>query len=809
MMNLISKFILLLCLSPFATGRKSGHYSSKAVNNESSSNRGVTTAAGGKSGKSGERIVNIEYASKSSKSNDDASTISNQLYASNVHGGGKSGKASVMLDQSVEDMSMSMADVGHSEDSEWHTSGKAEKGSADYHSNIKLSDGAKSGKASVDVGVKSIKVDPSTSSEVWGGKAEKALTNVFIKTSSDQADNLLMGGKSSKGTHIETIHSETMTITYENAHDIDRIKAKSSKAGNGYFTGSKANKPSGSSAKGQVQAKNASTGSSKAYKAGGPTSPSKGVIDGSQGSSSKANKSLGGIATSSSKSAKDSYTSFSTSPTLTPGSLDDPTVTAVNEATSDDEQTDSGEQPQDNMVLLTLAPTPTVGMLHFNGNQMSDLFPTSSPKAKKYIPSTDTPTSSTYEPTNYDEEQSAFGLSNGGETFVAMNPFALTLRSNSLSPRVDVETVRVVTMEHLVHSFRNDYSFNGYVVNRIKLMLLDPDGERRLQSFDEYELFFGGIIYFETETSMPSSEDIDSVIKASFTGSRLDYYVILLQEAGIDIGSALFDDDIVQSRIDSTSGQKWKVVSVGLAGAVGGIALLATGIHVLYKRNQIALMDDMNDIERGGFVIKLKDDTDVEEFPGLNTCNSTVANTENDMSTMDDRSVPSNVGQDVPSLSSTSLDAIEQETIDPRISPLEDPPTRYVSVFTVKKDVQGRTFDEIDLRALVIAYLSKMLRKFPNTFLLPHDKESDLPPITSIRNIPDDLGQLEHYVGNARVDGDSGKVMFNLRVESDQPVSKMKRGSKKVPRTSGLLDSGPDKEDNADEESKGFEDIKI
>ena len=793
-MKSISKLILLLCLLPFATGRKLGHHSSKAVKHEPSSNRGSNTAAtGGKSGKSGERIVSIESASKSSKpkddGNSDASTVSKELHASSTHGGGKSGKATVTHDevQDIMSVSMSTMDIENgSEDSVWYTNGKAEKGSVEYSHSKSRSDGSKSGKAVVSVGGKSVKIDPGMSdAQVLGGKAEKLLTNFFIKTSSDRTDNSLMGGKSGKGTHIKTIHSETVTVTYENAHDIDRIKAKSSKAGNGYsIAASKANKPSGSSAKGQDEASNASTGSSKAYKVGGPTSSS-------------------GIITGSSKSAKDSYTSSSAFPTITPGSSASPTVATTTESTSDNQQSYSGEQPEDNVVLLTLAPTPTVGM------RLSDLIPTSSPKAKKHIPSTETPTSSTYEPTSYEEEHSTFELSNGGETFVAINPFALSLHSNSPSPRVNIETIRMVTMEHLVHSFRNDYSFNGYIVNRLKLMLLDPDGERRLQSFDQYELFFGGILYFETEASVPSTEDIDSVVKASFTGSRLDYYVNLLQEAGMDIGSASFDEEIVQSRIDSTPDQKWKVVSVGLAGAVGGIALLATGVHVLYKRKHMSLMDDMNDIERGGFVIKLKDDADVEEFPGMNTCNSTVANTENDMSTMDDRSIPSNVGQDVPSLSSTSLDAIEQETIDPRISPLEDPPTRYVSVFTVKKDVKGKTLDEIDLRALVIAYLSKMLRKFPNTFLLPHDKESESPPITSIRNIPDDLEQLEHYVGNARVDEDSGKVMFNLRVESDQPVSKMKKGGKKAARSSGSLDAGTDKEDNADAESKGFEDVTI
>jgi hypothetical protein len=226
-----------------------------------------------------------------------------------------------------------------------------------------------------------------------------------------------------------------------------------------------------------------------------------------------------------------------------------------------------------------------------------------------------------------------------------------------------------------------------------------------------------------------------------------------------------------------------------------------------------------NDIEEGRFVIKLKDDAEVEEFPGINT----VANTEVDSSTIDDRSVPSAIGDDVPSLNSTkSLDAIEQETYDPRISPLEEPPatTRYVSLFTVKKDVKGKTLDEIDLRALVINYLSKMLKKFPNTFLLPYDKEeSSLPPITSIRGIPDDMEELERYVGNARVDENSGKVMFNLRVESDMPVSQMKskKGAGVAPSSqkqqqcpsSNVADTSEVDNQETDGSAKGFEDITI
>jgi hypothetical protein len=120
-----------------------------------------------------------------------------------------------------------------------------------------------------------------------------------------------------------------------------------------------------------------------------------------------------------------------------------------------------------------------------------------------------------------------------------------------------------------------------------------------------------------------------------------------------------------------------------------------------------------------------------------------------------------------------------------QISPLESPMVasdntsqasspRYISVFTVKKDCGGKTLDQINLRDLIISYLSRMMKKLPNTHLLPYDKKSTLPAIINIRSIPDDIAELQHYVGNAHVDDKTGKVMFNLRVEGDQPVSKMK-----------------------------------
>ena len=235
----------------------------------------------------------------------------------------------------------------------------------------------------------------------------------------------------------------------------------------------------------------------------------------------------------------------------------------------------------------------------------------------------------------------------------------------------------------------------------------------------------------EAGTPTPSMDEIDSIVKASFTSDRLDYYVNLLQEANMDVGSVSF---VIESADSSNlGGGKVKALSMGLASAFGVLGMLATGVH-LYKRRQGSF--DHNGVETDGFVIKLKDEAQVEEFPGTET----VANTEND-STIDDRSVPSAVGDDFPSLSSRSLDAIEQETVDPRISPLEEPEssTRYVSIFTVKKDVQGKSLKEIDLR------------RFPNTFLLPYDQESPLLPITNIRIIPDSLEELSEYIGKCIV----------------------------------------------------------
>jgi hypothetical protein len=640
----------------------------------------------------------------------------------------------------------------------------------------------------------------SISNQVYGvAKAEKPLTNYFIKTSSYEDD---MAAKAGKATEIETVHIETTTVTYENAQDIEIFKPKSGKAEYSgtssegspvvidYIGAGKSDKyySSGSSTS------NTNSGSSKASK---PSSSGTSSL-----SSSKAAKSPTGspvldssgvptFVSDTETSSTDLTTPFSSGSTdlTTPASSGSTDLTTPTSSGSTDlttpgtDLTTPGSSGSTDTAATVVSSGPPIAP-GLKDDTLFTLAPSASASGLKR--SGESPT---YEPTSMPtslEDPASFELRKGGETFIAMNPFALSLTANSAN--LDIEKVRVVTMEHLVHSFRNTLP-KSYILNRLNLMLLDPEGERRLrglQSYDEYELFFGGIVYFEND-STPLIDEITSIVKASFTGSRLEYYVNLLKEADMDVASVSFDEHVVESLNGDSSGQKWRVVSVGLASAVGGLALIATGLHVFHKKSRMS--NGLNSLERSRYVIKLKDEMDVEEFPGLNST-STVANTEHDMSTVDDRSIPS--------LASRSLDAIEQETFDPRISPLEEPPIRYVSVFTVKKDMKGKSLEEIDLRALAIAYLSKMLKKFPNSFLLPYDKESTLPPITSIRNIPDDFEELGHYVGNARVDEHSGKVLFNLRVESDMPVSKMKATKK-----NHGVSSTDEAETSASKENKG------
>jgi hypothetical protein len=106
---------------------------------------------------------------------------------------------------------------------------------------------------------------------------------------------------------------------------------------------------------------------------------------------------------------------------------------------------------------------------------------------------------------------------------------------------------------------------------------------------------------------------------------------------------------------------------------------------------------------------------------------------------------------------------------------------------------------------LAVAYLSRLFKKVPDTNLLPYDKASELPAIKSIRDIPEDMQELLQYVGNPRIDEKTGKVLFNLRCESDVPMSKMKNlSSQKLPKE---MKSSTTSED--DSSASGFEDVKL
>lgn len=222
-----------------------------------------------------------------------------------------------------------------------------------------------------------------------------------------------------------------------------------------------------------------------------------------------------------------------------------------------------------------------------------------------------------------------------------------------------------------------------------------------------------------------------------------------------------------------------------------GIAFIAAGSRFAYKKKHRDILQLTElDLEKGDYAIRLKYTNDeIDNFPGHA---STVADTLTDGG--DNLSVPSLVrGEEqisfmasTPGTNSSRSTGSDSVSVSPMDSPhgisssgasISSKSTRYVSVFTVKKDCGKKPLEEVDLRALAISYLSRMLKKFPNTHLLPYDKNASLPAITNIRNIPDDLEELKQYVGNPRIDEKTGKVLFNLRVESDEPVSKMKHGS--------------------------------
>ena len=292
---------------------------------------------------------------------------------------------------------------------------------------------------------------------------------------------------------------------------------------------------------------------------------------------------------------------------------------------------------------------------------------------------------------------------------------------------------------------------------------------------------------------------MESILKASFDGDRGSYYVELLQEAGMDIDRVKLDLDLgrFETAEESDGGFNWVGLTIGLSVSLIALGLAAMGVHHYYKSGETPfvtvsrwyqerkqrnlLATNELDLEKGDYAIRLQYTNDeIEVFPGSTVGSSSFSD--------EHLSVPNLVkGEEEGAFTpggSKSTPAFGG------VSPLDSPQgskksTRYVSVFTVKKDCGGKKLEEIDLRALAIAYLSRMLKKFPNTHLLPYDKNAPLPAITNIRDIPDDLEELQQYVGNARIDSKTGKVLFNLRVESDEPVSKMKSSGSVGSRGSG------------------------
>jgi hypothetical protein len=386
-------------------------------------------------------------------------------------------------------------------------------------------------------------------------------------------------------------------------------------------------------------------------------------------------------------------------------------------------------------------------------------------------------------------------LSTQGEHVVALEPFRIKLFADQAEPSFDEETVLLVTKEHLTHSFRT----HGYEVGTIKLMLLEHERHlvsegtpavaysavnlRWLEQHPVVDVIIGGAIEFANGAKIPSEEEKATIVEMSFSDERLDYYIELLNEADIDVTTAVYDGTLseeVSSAEATQSGFNWANLAIGMSSAVVGIGLIAAGSRQVYKRRQLSI-DDL-DLEKGfdgDYTIRLQYTNDELE--------ATVCET----ATHDQLSVPSLVQgiedevnyQATPNgtRSYSSQEDGGPKGKDSEVSPLESPQgtnnevsKRYISVFTVKKDCGGKTLDQIDLRALATAYLSRMLKKFPNTYLLPHDKTSSLPAIIHIRDIPDEIEVLHQYIGNARVDEKTGKVLFNLRVESDAPVSKMK-----------------------------------
>jgi hypothetical protein len=453
------------------------------------------------------------------------------------------------------------------------------------------------------------------------------------------------------------------------------------------------------------------------------------------------------------------------------------------------------------------------------------------------------PTFPTYSPTgDVQMEEQEPRLSTQGEHVVALEPFGVKLFAEVAEPRYNEETVLRVTKEHLTHSFRT----HGYEVGTMKLMLLEHERHllseqspavaysavnlRWLEQHPVFILVVGGAIEFASGAKIPSPEEIKTIVEASFSGERLAYYIELLNEADMDVAKAELDLVPVQDATkagETTNGFNWSRLAIGMSSAFVGISLIAVGSRQIYKRRHLSI-DDL-DLEKG-----IGEDYTIR----LQYTNDELEATVDETATHDQLSVPSLVQgieeevnyQATPS-GTTSYSSYERSGSKgniSEISPLESPQgtnkevtKRYISVFTVKKDCGGKTLDQIDLRALAIAYLSRMLKKFPNTCLLPHDKSSSLPAIIHIRDIPDEIEVLHQYIGNARVDEKSGKVLFNLRVESDAPVSKMKSNtsmsssgssSKRVRFNASPAidaDSTPKKQPDSPNSSESMEDVDL
>ena len=383
---------------------------------------------------------------------------------------------------------------------------------------------------------------------------------------------------------------------------------------------------------------------------------------------------------------------------------------------------------------------------------------------KRIDNSADETPSPTYSPTSLYVEQT----SSVEETFTAMDPFGLRFVSSRQQPQFNLETVTTVTMEHLLHSFRT----KGWDADRLKLMLLDEEDERRrslrqLDSFPVYELVFGGILYFKTTTEMPTKAEENDIVEQSFSGARLRYFINLLKEEGVDIASASWGH--LPSASETSAGRSNKLTII-LGSVFGSIALIIAVALLVRRRNQRSRRIE-DGSKPGSVVFRIKDE--VESMMDSHRDNSTI---------------PSSLEENEGMPSRYSYYSKQPLIADP-VSPLDSPDdtvstnTRYVSVFTVKKDCGGKPLEEVDLRSLAVAYLSRLFKKVPDTCLLPCDKESSLPAINSVRNIPDDLQELLEYVGNPRIDENTGKVLFNLRCESNVPMSKMKNlSSQKLPK---------------------------